>query len=593
MAYLPPITIKDTIENIKKRCYVLPSIQREFVWNTNQIETLFDSLMRDYPISTFLFWKVDKNKIKDFQFYEFLKKYHQKNSRHNRKAELSDSEDVTAILDGQQRMTSLYLALTGSYAKKAPYLHKANMNAYPEKKLYLNLLKPSDDLETEYDFRFLTDEEAVTTENNFWFECGKILEMAESGMMHTYIIENEFMNTSIYKKDQSLFATKALDKFRTIVHLQGTINYYEEKSEELDKVLQIFIRTNSGGTKLSYSDLLLSIATAQWKEKDAREVIHEFVDDINKIGSGFSFNKDFVLKSCLVLADFDVKFKVDNFTKNNMATIENNWERASLSMRTSIELVAMFGYNDKNLIAKNALIPIAYFIYKNKIENKIIYSSQYENDRKLIKEWLARVLLKGVFGGQPDSVYPKMRTLIKANIGRFPLNEIIASYKGNKKSISFTEDEIENLLDHEYGHEKTYCILTLLYDGLNNNFNYHQDHIHPRSLFKNHNLKKLELSGDKFSLYNNEMNKIANIQLLQSTQNIEKSDEPFITWVEKKFPIQAERNTFLMQNHIALEQSLEFEAFPEFISNRRRILKKHLINILNVSNPDLIADIMS
>ena len=118
MAYQTPITIKEAVDNIKKRHYLLPSIQREFVWDTDQIETLFDSLMRDYPISTFLFWQVDKNKIKDFQFYEFLNKYHEKNNRHNRKAEPSDKEDIIALLDGQQRMTSMYLALTGSYAKK-------------------------------------------------------------------------------------------------------------------------------------------------------------------------------------------------------------------------------------------------------------------------------------------------------------------------------------------------------------------------------------------------------------------------------------------------------------------------------------------
>ena len=76
MAYEAPITIKKTIENIRKRKYVLPSIQREFVWEPTQIEKLFDSLMRNYPISTFLFWKVDKHRIKDFQFYEFLKNYH-------------------------------------------------------------------------------------------------------------------------------------------------------------------------------------------------------------------------------------------------------------------------------------------------------------------------------------------------------------------------------------------------------------------------------------------------------------------------------------------------------------------------------------
>ena len=120
MAYQTAITIKSAMASIRKQHYVLPSIQREFVWDTNQIETLFDSLMRDYPISTFLFWKVDKNMIKDFQFYEFLRHYHEKDNRHNRKIELGNDEDIIGLLDGQQRMTSIFIALSGTYANKIP-----------------------------------------------------------------------------------------------------------------------------------------------------------------------------------------------------------------------------------------------------------------------------------------------------------------------------------------------------------------------------------------------------------------------------------------------------------------------------------------
>jgi hypothetical protein len=109
MAYEKPITIKEAIEGIQKKKYVLPSIQREFVWEANQIEKLFDSLMRDYPISTFLFWNVEKVKINEFQFYEFLQHYHERDATHNPKASLANDEDVIAILDGQQRLTSLYI----------------------------------------------------------------------------------------------------------------------------------------------------------------------------------------------------------------------------------------------------------------------------------------------------------------------------------------------------------------------------------------------------------------------------------------------------------------------------------------------------
>src|SRR6185295_18455011 len=69
-----------------------------------------------------------------------------------------------------------------------------------------------------------------------------------------------------------------LDRLHRVVHSHNSINYYEEETQNLERVLNIFIRLNSGGTVLSYSDLLLSIAVAQWKKIDARKEIHKLVD---------------------------------------------------------------------------------------------------------------------------------------------------------------------------------------------------------------------------------------------------------------------------------------------------------------------------
>lgn len=131
----------------------------------------------------------------------------------------------------------------------------------------------------------------------------------------------------------------------------------------MDKVLNIFIRVNSGGTVLSYSDLLLSIATAQWDNLDAREEIIDCVDNINAIGSGFNVNKDFVLKSALVLTGFsDIAFKVDNFNKENMPKIENNRKTIKKALYQAFQLVSSFGFNRDSLKSNNAVIPIAYYL---------------------------------------------------------------------------------------------------------------------------------------------------------------------------------------------------------------------------------------
>ena len=588
MAYETPITIKKAIENIRRKKYLLPSIQREFVWDTWQIERLFDSLMRDYPISTFLFWKLSKDKTKDFQFYEFLRNYHAKNNRHNIKADIMGDEDIIALLDGQQRMTSLYIALAGSIAEKAPYLKWDSPHAFPEKKMYLDLFAESEDTDLKYDFQFLTVKELAEYDDDegvFWFEASKIMTMEDSSSVMQYAIQNDLMNTAKYSKKQSSFALDTLAKFQNIIHQKGTISFYLEESEELDKVLQIFIRINSGGTKLSYSDLLLSIATAQWEEKDAREVIHQFVDEINSIGDGFKFNKDFVLKSCLVLADLnDIKFKVDNFTKANMSIIENKWNGISESLKRAVELVSKLGYSRDNLPATNTVIPIAYFIYKNEFENSIIHSQARQQDRIQIKEWLARVLIKGIFGGQPDSIYPVMRKLTNEHKGYFPLEEIINYYKGRRKSLTFTEDDIDSILELNYGKAQTFSALVLLYPSLNWNFKYHQDHIHPKSFFTTRKLNKLGFTdAEQIQEFQLRFNTLPNLQLLQANENTEKNNKNFDSWLDEVYPNTEDQRTFILQHHIPTDASLALEDFIEFFESRKKAIKTKLMRELKVN----------
>ena len=362
MSFQTPITISEVINDIHSKKYLLPSIQREFVWSQDQITMLFDSLMRDYPINSFLFWKIPKEKASEFKFYEFLRDYHQKDNRHNPKANINGSEDIMAVLDGQQRLTSLYIALKGSYASKIAYKKWNNPQAYPKKKLYINLLDKPKDISYEYEFKFLTKEESKNNdENHHWFEVGKIMDLKEQYDVMSYMIETGLASNP--DKEKAQYANRTLSKLHSVIHVNKTISYYLEKSTELDKVLNIFIRVNSGGTTLSYSDLLLSFATAQWENRDAREEINEFVDEINQIGRGFNINKDIVLKACLVLCDIsDISFKVDNFNRTNMLKIEEEWDDIRKAIRDSLNLISSFGFSRENITSNNLMIPILVMI---------------------------------------------------------------------------------------------------------------------------------------------------------------------------------------------------------------------------------------
>ena len=200
---------------------------------------------------------------------------------------------------------------------------------------------------------------------------------------------------------------------------------------------------------------------------------------------------------------------------------------------------------------------------------------------------MARVLLKGTFGGTPDAIYPVMRNLVNENLGRFPIKEVIDYYRGKRKSISFTNDDIENILNYDYGSARTYCALTLLYPALNYSFKYHQDHIHPKSFFSKRNLQNRGIvDPDLFIL---KYNKLPNLQLLQPTLNLEKNSKEFKDWLSSVYPNSTDQSTYLLQNHIDTEVSLDFVDFHDFFEKRKTKLKSLLKGVLNVTNEEVEA----
>jgi hypothetical protein len=584
MAFERPITIKAAINNVHGKKYLLPAIQREVVWDTNRIERLFDSLMRDYPIGSFLFWMVKRTRTSDYQFYEFVREYHQRDHSHNPKAHVSGEEDVIGILDGQQRLTALYVGLRGSYAYKEPRKRWDNPQAFPTRRLCLNLRSPSADESRDltYDFKFLTDDQGnVTDERTHWFKVKKILDMATLADVNDYLIRHPLM-----QGDQQVaqFANRTLFNLWTVIHERALINHYLEEGEELDKVLNIFVRINSGGVPLSYSDLLLSVAAAQWTTLDARETITAFVDDINSIAkASFQFDKDWVLKSCLVLGDFgEIAFKVDNFNRKNMTAIEARWDEFSDALRDAVTLAAALGYGRDTLVSNNAVIPIAYHLLQRGLPPNFHSATKYTDERKLIHRWLIAALLKRVFGGQPDSVLRPMRDVLQGRRDRFPLDEIRDRFRGSTKSLTFAADDIELLLDSRYGEPYTFSILALLYPTLDLRNLFHVDHIHPKSLFRKQTLLKKGVLPENIAFCVDNVDALPNLQLLEGIPNQEKNASEFGKWLPKAHSTPDGRQAYLEKNYIPKELSYEVSHFPEFFNDRRSLLRERLKAVLHV-----------
>lgn len=556
--FQPAISIKTAVTEIHNRRYLLPSIQREFVWTEYKIIRLFDSIMRGYPISSFLFWKIHNANKNKFTLYEFVKDYHERDNKHNKKANLKTATgDITAILDGQQRLASMYIALMGSYSARISGGWWSQASSFPKKNLYLNLMQKLDDEELIYDFKFLKQYEAERKdENQFWFKVGDILNFKEPSEVNNFIVEN-----NLYA---SKFPSQLLFNFYLAIHSKPVINFYLEESEELDKVLNIFIRINSGGTQLSYSDMLLSIATGQWETKDAREEINDLVDELQR-KDFWGVSKDWVLKACLYLADIkDIKFKVDNFKKENMLKIEVEWEKIKESLHNAIDLIATFGYasEKKNIPSYNAILPIAFYLHKFQQEDNFIQASKHSAKRKEIHNWLIQVILKQTFSGQPDNVLIPFRNSIN-KIKDFSLEDLKDSVRLTNKNIAFYEDDIDGIIYTNYKKEAIYSILCLLYPTFDFKNNFHIDHIFPR---KYHSEKE-------FCDY------LPNLQLLDEQDNLEKNSTPFKEWLFAKYPDTTERKEYMKKHYIP---DCDLENFDEFIQQRTELLKNKLKTILQI-----------
>ncbi len=594
-----PISIREAMSNIAEGKYVLPAIQRKFVWSADQITALFDSIMRGYPINTFMFWHVKQQKnIASYPFFSFLKDYRERYQTEGAECNVAAySFDFDAVIDGQQRLNSLYIGLYGSYAYKLPRKWwNDNEESLPTRHLYINLIQPAqrgNDIQDEYEFKFLTRKEVQSLSEktgpngkklNVWFPVNKITSFKRGVDFNKYIVQESIAGIL---EDYGVNTLWCLYK---CINEDKLITYYQEVEQDPDKVLNIFVRTNGGGTPLSISDLLMSIASANWTKIDARTEIGKLIKEINNIARpGFVVSKDFILKTFLVLYSDNIRFKVANFDRHNIAIFEQHWDEVRASIISAFRLFEKLGFNNDNFRAKNAAIPVIVYIHNNKLSG-YIETSKYEekesgrDDLRVIANWLVMTFLKSIFGGQTDGVLKSMRDIVNANPvgGKFPAKEIIKAFADNPaKNYSFDDNQLKGMLRSRYGSNEAFYILRLLYPevvGLYENL--HEDHLHAASNFNSatarNKLKSIFNDEDfAFVLTDNIWDSVLNLQLLDSRVNSSKGAAPLADWAEK---YKVTNNKLFVDDNV----SLNLKDFREFVESREKnmlyCLKKLLTN---------------
>ncbi|GMM96796.1 DUF262 domain-containing protein [Microbacterium sp. MTN4-26] len=575
------MTIATALKLIQKNELILPAIQREYVWKPSQVIKIFDSVLRGYPVGSFLSWKVAPETVGAFKFYGFLKDYSGYDKKHNPVVDIPTDREVIAVLDGQQRLTSLNIGLRGTYAYRNPRAWANKAWSYPERRLYLNLLgeAPENEAGLKYHLAFLTKEQitqAAEDDTKKWFPVSDIFDASEAYQMAQIPVK--------YGVGNEAKAVEMISLLWQEVHHNQSLHFYEETDQDIERVLDIFVRVNSGGTVLSYSDLLMSIATAQWKEKDARAAVHDLVDALNTTGQGFDFSQDTVLKSGLVLADVgDVGFKVKNFTTANMARLESRWDDISTSLRIAAELLADFGLSGGTLTADSVLIPVAYYVHRRGLTPSYRVSDKKDDreDRAALRSWVLRSLIvRGVWGSGLDTLLRDLREVLRSDGAEaFPLATIEQVMARRGKSLEVTDALIEDILGLAYGGGRTWAVLATLFDHVDTRMQYHVDHVFPQAQLDARALKTAK-SSEGVRRYSDEFveelvgrrDLLPNLELLPGPENIGKSDTAPDSWVVEHYPGADEHAAFVKANALPSVLPHDADSFLDFYDARRDLL---------------------
>lgn len=398
--------------------------------------------------------------------------------------------------------------------------------------------------------------------------CRFILTIGDGN--NNYDIDDFAADNNLVKEEKKL-----LNKLKSKIFDATVINYYEVENSNPDEAVNIFVRINSGGTTLSFSNILMSIAIAGWQKKDARTEINQLIDMINN--KGFAIDNDYVLKAFLYLFHNDVRFRIKSFDNAFVSLIEEKWDSIRNCIDELFELMRSYGLDRSSLTSNNATLPILYYLYHRNIYMGFSTSIAYQNERVNIRVWLMKTLVFQSFGRSGDRILQLARkaytedinnSYINPEVSQFPAEQISSNIK---QPETLTDEFIDsNLLSIHKDNKYAFALLSLIYSNLDYRNTFHKDHIHPYVLCQ------------KAGLDWNEYDSILNLQMLDANENMSKNAKPLKQWVEDETTFET-KDSFL-KTHIIPNVDLELDNFEEYIAERRLLLHKKIRQIFDNGN---------
>ncbi len=360
-------TIMGLLNQVGDEEVVLPAIQRDFVWTEPQTEMLLDSIMRGYPIGIALLWET----YNDIQYRVFERDF-RRGTLHSYR-DNTEQRRLRVVLDGQQRLQSLYIALHGQRDGRSVHFDVLSGQRWEdaEEERYLFDFLASDEVKEQNE---VVAEQAASEHGEdtpaWWVSVRELFVMPARArrdlskeLTHrlrlsdeeTALLEENLATfDEVFTRDQNILKLATIDE-----NLPAESPYRKSETD----VLEIFVRINREGTALSRSDLIFSMLKLNWKE--SAEGLPEFVDAINN-GNSFDLDTDFVVRCLFAVSDLGGKLDIDLLrNQTNIAALQHNYEQCCDAIRATVDFVQNECSCQSSRLLGNSttLVPIVHYLF--------------------------------------------------------------------------------------------------------------------------------------------------------------------------------------------------------------------------------------
>jgi hypothetical protein len=511
---------------------------------SDRIYKLIDSLLRGFPIGAVMLWRTAT-----VQRFRRLPRDVDAELPEIFNVETStDTGNKYLVLDGQQRLTSVFAAFKGTYSHQRLYIDA--LSGSPEGK------DPGNEY---YDCQFLSEKEATD------------LTKASDGVRKYFVPIQELIKinpvyaaTSAYKKASELALDEKETERITDIYIRCATILGSNKSLQvitvdedpshltpIEEILEIFVRVNSGGLVLQKSDLLMSLLDLKWN--DIQPELQKLVRDINS-SRPFSFSRDDILKSLLLADGAETRFDRLVIDRKQLETLAQQLPAHIPAIRRAWELLGCILVDNCKIYSErffrgghNAFLPFVLFLsQREQLSN---------DDRRKIVIGIYLSIMSGIFSGA------------EARMGAFAKNKVA-------KAPSFPLQDPVALLKREYGVKSLDDLLrrhrdlalNIAHGGITLDKNpdeLQRDHIFPKS-----QLEKAGYGYDKVNHY-------ANFHFLRGTDNLNKLDRPPHEWFRRpgsSVPSYSDKD---LEERLLIWEDLEPGQFDAMIERRgKRIREK-------------------